>query len=716
MKTTQRKVNVLQSENKKPPKTSVSQSKEAEQEISSEKEKIYLEGEPHIEETSGEIGVMFPPIDEKSKTETRKLPVFSPREKYLKEKMSRLKYDERLLTNIGKDLRTQVEDINTQIQGKNIMITEVPKDLNKYIIRSSSTENKIIKYSNEDYQLKQKHKIIKDLKEEQISLQQKLKKIDENEALLNSEGFMNLNNSSDNITKFDKSLKEQHKKNIQNKKKEISERLKEIKFQIDEYLKEDNFNKLTKKEKLQNYKENFERDKEIIEERAKKYIKEMKERKKRLAYDMNQLIEKRKKEIEQKEKEDEDKKNKIRKKFIEDERAIEQRRLKEKTDIMLLYKPFANAKNEKTEKDYLFDIYDKRYEKKEQKLIDKVNTTLKQKNKSVTSEELQDFLTKIDEKKEKLKIIKEKKDAKEAEKFEMAKNFKPNYIGQFYEMASDEYKKFVEKEKIKKDDIMLLKKIKDDYGTKRSKVQYSVNEKLKKERMDNILILENPKLVQIKDTFKKKINNSRKKRILLKHRDKTKPSKYPWLDKSIEELKKLNNSAILESKVIKKPKNVRYLSFSARKRMEEEKKEKEKKEKEKEDEGKENKDKKDNKDKKVENKNDKDKIKAKIDYLQELKKKRQNKLKTSGSENEINDEKRRKNWEKQLNKEGNIAANINSVKYDAENLGKKAEMEEKLLKLNGGVANNPEIGKKVSGYLIGSIEAKLSILNKIYKQ
>ena len=651
---------------------------------------------------------MFPPIDEKSKTEIRQLPVFRPREKYLKEKMSRLNYDEILLTNIGKDLHTQVEDINTQIQGKNIMITEVPKDLNKYIIRSSSTENKIIKYSNEDYQLKQKHKIIKDLKEEQISLQQKLKKIDENEALLNSEGFMNLNNSSDNITKFDKSLKEQHKKNINNKKKEISERLKEIQFQIDQYLKEDNFNKLTKKEKLQNYKENFERDKEIIEERAKKYIKEMKERNKRLAYDMNQLIEKRKKEIEQKEKEDEDKKNEIRKKFIEDERAIEQRRLKEKTAIMLHYKPFMKAKNDKTEKDYLFDIYDKRYEKKEQKLLDKVNTTLKQKNKAVTSEELQDFWTKIDEKKEELKKIKEKRDAKETEKYEMAKNFKPNYISQFYEVASDDYKKFNEKEKIKNDDIMLLKKIKEDYGTKRSKVHYSVNEKLKKERMDNILILENPKLVQIKDTFKKKINNSRKKRILLKHRDKTKPSKYPWLDKSIEELQKLNNSAIIESNVIKKPKNVRYLSFSARKRMEKEK-EDEKKDKD-------NKENKDKKDKKVGNNEDKEKIKVKIDYLQKLKKKRQNKLKTSGSENEINDEKRRKNWEKQLNKDGNIAANINSVKYDAENLGKKAEMEEKLLKLNGGVANNPELGKKVSGYLIGSIEAKLSILNKMYKQ
>ena len=702
MKTTQQKIKILQSENKKPPKITKSQPKEIEKEIISEQEKLYLEGEPHIEETTGEKGVMCPPIDEKSKTETRKLKIFRPRENYLKEKMSKLNYDERLLTNIGKDLGTQVEDIKTQIQEKNIMITEVPKDLNKYIIRSSSTENKIIKYSNEDYQLKQKHKIIKDLKEEQISLQQKLKKIDENEALLNSEGFMNLNNSSDNITKFDKSLKEQHIKNIKNKKNEINERLKEIQFQIDQYLKEDNFNKLTKKEKLQNFKENFERDKEIIEERVKKYIQETKERNKRLAYDMNALVEKRKKEIEQKEKDDEDKKNKIRKKFIEKEKAIEQKRLKEKTDIMLKYKPYINEKNKKTEKDYLFDIYDKRYQKQEQKLIDKVNNTKKEKNKTVTSEELQDFWTKIDEKKEELKKFKEKRDAKEMEKFEIAKNFKPNYISQFHDMVDDEYNKLMEKEKIKKDDIMLLKKLKDDYGIKRSKVHYSINEKLKKERMDKILILEKPKLVQIKDTFKEKIKNSKKKRILLKPRDPNKPRKYPWLDKSLEKIKDLNNSAILESNLIKKPKGVRYMSFSTRKEKE---KENEKGDKDK-----------DNKDKKVGNKDDKERIKAKIDYLQKLKKKRLEKLKKSGSENQINDEKRRMKWEEQLQKEGNMVEKLNNIKYDAENLGKKAEMEEQLLKLSGGVSNNPELGKKISGHLIGSIEAKLSILNQMYKQ
>ena len=42
-------------------------------------------------------------------------------------------------------------------------------------------------------------------------------------------------------------------------------------------------------------------------------------------------------------------------------------------------------------------------------------------------------------------------------------------------------------------------------------------------------------------------------------------------------------------------------------------------------------------------------------------------------------------------------------------------MEEKLLKANGGIENNPELGKKITGYLIGSIEAKLSILNQMYK-
>ena len=76
---------------------------------------------------------------------------------------------------------------------------------------------------------------------------------------------------------------------------------------------------------------------------------------------------------------------------------------------MLKYKPYMNQKNDKTENDYLFGIYDKRYKQNEQKLIDKVNNDKKNKNKTVTSAELQDFWTKIDEKKRRIKNKKRKK-------------------------------------------------------------------------------------------------------------------------------------------------------------------------------------------------------------------------------------------------------------------------------------------------------------------
>ena len=710
---------VVQKENKKPPKNNKTHENENKNEITEKTEELYLKGEPHIDITESNNEVMLPSLDENLKTEPKVEKVFRPREKYLKEKISKLNFDEKLINNIQKDLSSQIESLRNQ----KVKITDSPKDLNKYIIRSSSTENNIIKYSDEDYELKKKHKIIKELKDEEILLKQKLNKIEENEALLNNEGFMNLNNSSDCITPFDKSKKEQHIKDIKKKKNDINERIKEIEFRISLLLEEDK-NKLTKKEKLQNFKENFERDKEIIEERAKKYLKETKERNQRLANDINQLVERRKKEIEEKEKKDELEKDKIRKKFIEKEKAIEQKRLKEKTEIMLKYKPYMNQKNDKTENDYLFGIYDKRYKQNEQKLIDKVNNDKKNKNKTVTSAELQDFWTKIDEKKEELKIKKEKKERKEMEKFEMAKSFKPSYIGHFAEMIDEEYTKFREKEQNRKDEIMGNKLLKENFGKKLLKRHYIINENLKQERLNKILVLENPKLVQIKDTFHKKLQNSRKKRILLKKRDPTKPSKYPWLEKSLKEMQNMNNSAIIESHLIKRPKSLRYsASFTAGNEKDEETKGNE--------ENKNNKDNKDNKD------NKKKKVipldPKQIDYLKVLreekkekeeKKKKEKEDREKGIITEKGNEDKKQNIKKKKKKvlktkeeeEEEIIHNINNAKLNAANLEQKAEMEEKFMNLNGGIEKNPEMGKKVSDLLIGSIKAKLNIMNNIYKQ
>ena len=699
-----KKIVILQSENKRPPKRAPSK-KVVKEEITPEQEKQALQGQLHIDinSSTSDKEIMCPPIEEKIMTEPKQLKVYKPRENYLKEKITKLKYDEKLLNNIQKDLGSQIEEIKTQIKDNSILITQVPKDLNKYIIRSASTDNKIVKYSNEDYELKKKHKVIKELKDEEIALKKKLLKIEENEALLNNEGFIALSKSYEGITQFDKSIKEQHIKTIKNKKNDINERLKEIEFRIDLLLKEDN-SKLTKREKLQNFKDTFERDKEIIEARANKYLKETKERNKRLANDINQLAEKRKKEIEKKEKDEQLKKEKIRKEFIEKEKAIEQKRLKEKEVIMLKYKPFINVKNEKTEKDYLFGIYDKRYQEKEQKLIEKINYERKLKSRTVTSEELQNFLTKVEEKKEQLKKEKEIKNKDELAKFEMAKNYKPSYISQFNENADEEYHKIREKEQIRRDEILALKGLKEDYSKNvRAKKQPGINEALKKERMDKILALENPKLLQIKDTLIKHKKND----------DKDKKKKNDaWMSKLFrleDKSENLNNSAIIQSNLIKKPKKIRF--YSAKKKDE--------KENEKEND---NKDIGKNKKKKIKKENESDKPTKFINYLEvlreeKIKNEKEKELRKKGllPPEENNNKKNTSKKNKKKKQEENVVQKISNAKILASKLDKKAEMEEELLRVNGGVGNNPESGQKLSGYIVDSIKTKLNILNQLYK-
>ena len=385
-----RKIEILQSENKKSPKLTKSKT-----EIASEKENLYLEGEPHVNESTADKGVIYPPLE--VKLNHKKQIINKPREDYLKDKINKMDYNSDFFNNIQKGLGSQVENIKTQIKDKSFVLTEVPKDINKYIVRSSSVENNIIKNSNEDYENKKKRKIIKDLKEEQSSLKNKLKKIEENEALLNDEGFMNLNNSNQGNTKYDKSIKEQQMKDIKNKKNEINERLIEIESRINLILDEER-TKVRKKNNLQIYKENFERDREIIEARAEKYLKEINERNKRLINDMNQREEKRRKAIEDMERKDKEKKDKKLKEFIKKERDIEQKRLNEKKAIMLKYKPYINEKYEKT--DYLYNLNEKKDKENEKNLYDMLKRKNKINNRTVTNEELQIFWEEIDKKKE----------------------------------------------------------------------------------------------------------------------------------------------------------------------------------------------------------------------------------------------------------------------------------------------------------------------------
>ena len=195
----------LQPETKEPPNKTSDQSqtseKDDQKEITSTTEKKYLEGEPHIDPSS---------LDSNN-LKVMKLLTIKPRETYLKEKIEKINNNKKLINNIQKDIKTQVNEIKTEISDNKVTINETTKDLNKLMERAKIMKEKnLVKYSDKEYHLRNQHKILSSLREEQNLLKSKLRKIEENESLLKSEGFTKMNNSfeSEAVTPFDKSIKE----------------------------------------------------------------------------------------------------------------------------------------------------------------------------------------------------------------------------------------------------------------------------------------------------------------------------------------------------------------------------------------------------------------------------------------------------------------------------------------------------------------------------
>ena len=618
------------------------------------KEKLYLEGEEHI----------YPYSLDSNNVQVKEQLSLKPREAYLKEKIDKENYDMKLINNIQKDIKYQVNEIKSEISDNKVSINEKTNDLSKIMDDAKKSKEKyLVKYSDKEYNLRNKHNILSSLREEQNTLKSKLLKIEENESLLQSEGFMNLNKSFESqlITPYDKSIKEQKKKSIKQQKTDLNERLKEVEFRISQIIQEENDQKFSKKEKLENYKQNFEKDKEIIKARADKYLKEIKERNKRMSQDMEKLVEKRKKEIEKKEKEDEEKKKQILDKFKEKEKEIERKRIKEKRLIMAKYMPYRKLKLETKEDDYTYAKLKKKYENIENNLFKQVNLEKKNKTKMVTPEELQNFREQIEIKKEEIKKLKEEKDSKEKEKFEVAKHFKPSYKSKYDEKTDDELHNKITEQQNKQIIIQGLTEKKNDFGKKVH--QPTVNEAKKKERLDVIVKLKQPELFQVKYTLKKKEKEKEKEKS-------TEKKSLKWLYKLQKEaaVRNLNNSSEMENPItlIKRPKKIK-LSTSFSQNI------------------------------KKENVNPKQ-----FNYLEEL---RQKKIIGNKKNNEV---------AFKIGENKNLISELEQMKEKTSKLENRAQMGEELLRVNGGIANNPKLGKEVSELYINSIGAKIDVLNHIY--
>ena len=666
------------SENSKKSKKDVKEKKDIKNEKDSQKikieeiEKKMYEGQDHIEEKDvlkekqekqEAIEAKYEPPQPTIKEE-RKQAIVKPRETYLKEKIGKMNYNVNLLTNIQKEMGDKIKNI---MKEDGVVVGEKTQDLKKYMGVKDKTRTEI-----ENYENKKKYKEIKNLMDELKGLQINLKQLEENEKMLMPPKEKNSNKNSQEISNekliLDKSQNLTKIREIQAKKEEVNEKIADINYRIKYSIEADKIQNIPNKERVKDFINNFERDKEIIEIRARKYFKEFKERSQRKQTDLETRMKKREEEIEKKKKEMDERNLEAKKKFKDDEIELEKKWTKMNQGILLKYKPYINELPKQRKQDYRYYISEKNFEKRILNQMQKKAEQYKKEKEKYTYkfEDIEKFSQEFDEKIENRRYEQEQKSMEFSQKWNENKEKLPKN-NNYQSMQNLNRKKILEEEKKLETNKENVKKLLEDI---RENYSPEVDIKKRKQLQAVIHALEDPKNAAKKYTLKKQ----KKNRIILKKRDTTKPSKFKW------ELK-LDPNPNKEENYIKKPKKINLLPIM---------------------------------------RTTTEIPVKKPDYLHEIINKKK-KIRSNSSKGRDNYEdefyginEKAEKWETVMNKKDiNLLDNINNVQSEVELLEKKAEEKEKLLKLKGGIENNPELGKQVSSLLIDSIEAKINMIKKM---
>ena len=615
-------------------------------------EKRYLKGEKHKEisdipekeiktEKDEEISNQNNDNNTNNKIESKS-------NQLLKEKLSNIDINIKALNGINKSMEKQIKNIEKDILESQILITE-PKRVIK--INTKKTD-KITNFED-----KAKLKTIKGLNDSKNYLNSKLQQILLNEKYLKNEGNIeNLNLSVKYVSLVDQNIYENKKIILENKKEQLITKI----SQIEEDLKTLSLSgdELSRRNRIKHYLQNFEKDKKIIESRAKKYYQESIERNKRIENDLNKKYDKMKKEYEEKKAEEKAKQIETLKKMKEKEKLILEKRTKENDEKYNKYKPYLSRKMKENIKDYLFIKKEETYKNEEQKLVEKENLRRKEKMK-IDFNEINDFGKNVNEHIEKTKTEQNERKKKLLSEWKERKSSLPNYTLNLNRNKGETEEENTEKE----NEMQTLREKKEKmkifaYDIKNNK-QPEINEKLKNKRMLLIQSLENPKLAA---KLSHKLLFQKYKRFSDEANKESNNNKN--LNKVKKEIK-LNNSL--------SPKRSKQKLFPLH-----------------------------------------PKSKTRIDYLTEMITKKEKK-KSLSNEKDLNEDFNKEKWNKEINdKNGNVIENIDYVKQQAKLIDNKVKQKGQYLKLTGGVENNPEVGNEMSELIIDSIGAKLTILN-VYK-
>ena len=615
-------------------------------------EKRYLKGEKHKEISDIPEKEIKTEKDEEISNQNNvnntNNKIESKSNQLLKEKLSNIDINIKALNGINKSMEKQIKNIEKDILENQILITE-PKRVIK--INTKKTD-KITNFED-----KAKLKTIKGLNDSKNYLNSKLQQILLNEKYLKNEGNIeNLNLSDKYVSLVDQNIYENKKIILENKKEQLITKI----SQIEEDLKTLSLSgdELSRRNRIKHYLQNFEKDKKIIESRAKKYYQESIERNKRIENDLNKKYDKMKKEYEEKKAEEKAKQIETLKKMKEKEKLILEKRTKENDEKYNKYKPYLSRKMKENIKDYLFIKKEETYKNEEQKLVEKENLRRKEKMK-IDFNEINDFGKNVNEHIEKTKTEQNERKKKLLSEWKERKSSLPNYTLNLNRNKGETEEENTEKE----NEMQTLREKKEKmkifaYDIKNNK-QPEINEKLKNKRMLLIQSLENPKLAA---KLSHKLLFQKYKRFSDEANKESNNNKN--LNKVKKEIK-LNNSL--------SPKRSKQKLFPLH-----------------------------------------PKSKTRIDYLTEMITKKEKK-KSLSNEKDLNEDFNKEKWNKEINdKNGNVIENIDYIKQQAKLIDNKIKQKEQYLKLTGGVENNPEVGNEMSELIIDSIGAKLTILN-VYK-
>ena len=403
-------------------------------------------------------------------------------ETYLKDKFNTMEVSNNIKNVISDKINKTNENIYNDISQNNININPNSKSVNSILNNSNIFKRRLSRET---------IKKLKLLKQNEDQIKKSINKLENSKKILEDE--INLNN---NIV--DNNIKKYKLKEIEEKKDELNLRLYDLNLQIEKIT---DLTKPSKKELMDNFYNNFEKDKEIYKEKAKRFYKDSIESYNKLKEDKKITFEKREKMLIEKEKENLEKKEKLFAEKNEKERENILKRKKEIDEKLEKTKQYINEKNHKTEKDYLYYINKEKFENEELRLLELSNLNKKQ---VITLEELEEFNLKH---KNQRKIIEEEEKEKKkylrnmwSDRNQLLNSYVTNTSLILKKMEKEEKENEMEKLEKKKE----LEKIKINYSNSNIP-KPKVNTNLKKSREKRKDKIDKQSVLKTEDNNKKRL-------------------------------------------------------------------------------------------------------------------------------------------------------------------------------------------------------------------